>query len=115
MLFHIQKRCIFGKIIFFKKDKIIPTIYPNWDTTPRLSTMGSILLDSTPKLFKKHVKRILHFISEKKDIDKVIFLKSWNEWAEGNYMEPDLKFGKKYIVALKEALEEDIQKDTTLY
>lgn len=28
-------------------------------------------------------------------------LKSWNEWGEGNYMEPDLKYGKKYILALK--------------
>ena len=31
-------------------------------------------------------------------------LKSWNEWAEGNYMEPDLIWGKQYIYALKEAL-----------
>ena len=33
----------------------------------------------------------------------MVFLKSWNEWGEGNYMEPDLRFGKGYIKALKEA------------
>ena len=31
-------------------------------------------------------------------------LKSWNEWGEGNYMEPDLKYGKGYLEALKNAL-----------
>ena len=36
-------------------------------------------------------------------------LKSWNEWGEGNYMEPDLKFGKEYIKALRDAIEECCQ------
>jgi hypothetical protein len=31
-------------------------------------------------------------------------LKSWNEWGEGNYMEPDLKYGKGYIKALRLAI-----------
>lgn len=27
-------------------------------------------------------------------------LKSWNEWAEGNYMEPDIEYGRGYIDVL---------------
>jgi hypothetical protein len=65
-----------------------------------------VLHNSTPVLFKKHVTRLLNLISNKNNADKVIFLKSWNEWAEGNHMEPDLKYGKGYIHALKEALDE---------
>ena len=42
----------------------------------------------------------------KEDEHKIIFLRSWNEWAEGNYMEPDLVFGHGYIKALREALED---------
>jgi hypothetical protein len=90
-----------------KEERVFPTIYPNWDTTPRINIEGQVLLNSTPTLFKKHVKRILNLIKNKKDNNKVIFLKSWNEWAEGNYMEPDLRFGKGYITALKEALVEN--------
>ena len=41
---------------------------------------------------------------------KLIFLKSWNEWGEGNYMEPDLTFGKGYINALHEALNSTLGK-----
>ena len=34
-----------------------------------------------------------------------IFVKSWNEWAEGNHLEPDLKFGRGYLEVLKEEIE----------
>jgi hypothetical protein len=35
-------------------------------------------------------------------------IKSWNEWAEGNYLEPDQKWGHKYLEALaKEVLVND--------
>lgn len=93
-----------------KEEKIFPTIYPNWDTTPRIGSLGQVLQNSSPVLFKKHVKRILKMINHKSKDNKVIFLKSWNEWAEGNYMEPDLKFGKGYIKALKESLDENNNK-----
>lgn len=87
-----------------KNEDIIPFMLPNWDHTPRSGFNGSILLNSTPALFKQHVKQILNLIKNKNN--KLVILKSWNEWAEGNYMEPDLKFGKGYIEALREALNE---------
>jgi hypothetical protein len=37
--------------------------------------------------------------------NKILMLKSWNEWGEGNYMEPDLKFGHGFIEALSRGLE----------
>lgn len=87
-----------------ENERVFPTIYPNWDTTPRLGVIGDILYASTPELFKQHVQRIMASISNRDASDKIVFLKSWNEWAEGNYMEPDLRFGKGYIHALEEAL-----------
>ena len=68
--------------------------------------MGTVLINSTPKLFKKHVKNVLSLIKNKPKEQQIVFLKSWNEWGEGNYMEPDLEFGRGYLEALKESLEE---------
>lgn len=94
---------------FIAKDdeisNVYPTIIPNWDHTPRSGRNGYVLIDSTPELFRKHIRQVLDIVMGKKEHDRIIFLKSWNEWGEGNYMEPDLKYGKRYIEALQQELD----------
>ncbi len=79
----------------FNNENIIPTIIPNWDHTPRSGNFGRVLNNCTPELFAKHVEMILKRVDNKKN--KLVFVKSWNEWGEGNFMEPDLKYGTGYI------------------
>jgi hypothetical protein len=86
---------------------VYPSIFPNWDHSPRSGREGHILHNSNPAAFKKHVKEVLKSVKNKPKDNQIIFLRSWNEWAEGNYIEPDLKFGRQYLEALKEAIEED--------
>lgn len=93
-----------------KDENVFPTIIPNWDHTPRSGNYGVVFHKSTPKLFKEHVIKALEVIKNKPKSRQVLFLKSWNEWGEGNYMEPDLKFGKGYINELKNALNERFSK-----
>lgn len=72
--------------------KVYPTLIPNWDHTPRSGKAGTVLTDSTPELFGKHVQEVLEMVNEKDEEESIVFLKSWNEWGEGNYMEPNLKY-----------------------
>lgn len=88
-----------------KEEKIIPVIVPNWDHTARRGRAATLFHRSTPELFKKHVLKVIRMIKYKPYNHQIIFLKSWNEWAEGNYLEPDLLHGKGYIKALREALD----------
>lgn len=88
----------------FNNERVYPTIIPNWDHTPRSGRFGRVFQDCTPELFSKHVEEVFNTIKNKKDEDKIVFLKSWNEWGEGNYMEPDLKFGCQFIDALKSVI-----------
>jgi hypothetical protein len=90
----------------YREPRVYPTLLPNWDHSPRVGRSATILHGSTPELFRRHADDIIGLVSGKEPEDRLIFLKSWNEWAEGNYMEPDLKFGKGYIRALAQALEE---------
>lgn len=85
-------------------ERVIPSIIPNFDHSPRSGKYGLILHDSTPKLFYQHCKEVLNLVEKKEN--KLVFLRSWNEWGEGNYMEPDLKFGKGYIKSLRKAIDE---------
>ena len=87
-----------------ESEKYFPTIMPNWDHTPRSGVKGGLWVGTTPEEFYKHCIDVLSAIRKKQN--KICFLKSWNEWGEGNYMEPDLKYGKAYIKTLKKALEE---------
>ena len=59
-----------------KEEDLIPSIIPNWDHTPRSGKKGVIFHNSTPELFRKHIKRVFDVIRNKKR--KVVFLKSWN-------------------------------------
>ncbi|WP_432222938.1 glycosyltransferase WbsX family protein [Flavobacterium sp. TMP13] len=85
-------------------DNVFPSIIPGWDHTARSGKEGLVITNSTPENFKVHVKQVIEMVSHKKNENKIVFIKSWNEWAEGNYMEPDLKYGKKYLEALKDIL-----------
>jgi lipopolysaccharide biosynthesis protein len=85
-------------------ENVYPTIIPNRDRTPRSGKAADIWHGSTPDLFKKHVVNALEVIKNKKEEHKILFLQSWNEWGEGNYIEPDIVFGRKYLECLKQAL-----------
>ena len=82
----------------------IPTIVPGWDHTPRSGIEGLVIHSSTPDKFGRHVEEILDTVKNKPLEHRLVFIKSWNEWAEGNYMEPDLRWGRQYLKELLEKL-----------
>lgn len=87
-------------------DDVFPTLIPNWDHTPRSKEYGYLYTHATPEMFQRHCEDVLSRIAHKPAARRVAFLKSWNEWGEGNYMEPDLRFGHGYLDALHKALSE---------
>lgn len=89
-----------------KEIDVIPTVLPQWDHTPRSGWNGILLVDAKPKYFKQVMLRTMNMIKHKPEQHRIIFLKSWNEWGEGNYMEPDITNGRGYIEALREAVHE---------
>ena len=79
-----------------------PCLIPNWDNTPRSGAAGLVLHDSTPELFGMLLKDAIKSVRNKPLEHRVIFLKSWNEWAEGNHLEPDLRYGKAYLEIIRD-------------
>jgi hypothetical protein len=63
-----------------------------------------VLANSTPVLFEEHLKDAVAKVEERPIDNKLVFLKSWNEWAEGNHLEPDLKWGMQYLQAVKRVI-----------
>lgn len=86
-------------------ENVYPTLMPQWDRTPRAGTNTYPLVNSTPEKFQKSIETVLRIIENKQSEHKLLFLKSWNEWGEGNYVEPDQKFGHGYLQAIRNAIE----------
>lgn len=80
----------------------IPTVVPNWDNTPRVGRRGLVLTHSTPAKFYDHLVESTEGIRKNNDDrKKLLFIKSWNEWAEGNYLEPDLEWGQEWLKVVR--------------
>ena len=86
-------------------ENVYPTLMPQWDRTPRAGAKTNPLVNSTPEKFQRTVEEALRLIAKKQTEHQLLFLKSWNEWGEGNYVEPDLKFGHGYLDAIRHAIE----------
>jgi lipopolysaccharide biosynthesis protein len=82
-----------------------PTVFVSWDNTPRRGENAIILQNSTPKEFEKKLSEVVDKLLERQDLDdKIVFINAWNEWAEGNHLEPDLLNGKAYLEAVRQII-----------
>jgi hypothetical protein len=88
------------------KENEYPMVIPDWDNSPRSVNNGWMFENSSPELFAEVIKKAIELVhNQRNNEERILILKSWNEWAEGNYLEPDRVYGKKYLEALKNVLE----------
>lgn len=85
-------------------ENVFPTVMPNWDRSPRAASWDGIYVGACPDAFKEHLLHALEVVKDKSPERQVIILKSWNEWGEGNYVEPDQEFGHGYLDVIHELL-----------
>jgi lipopolysaccharide biosynthesis protein len=88
----------------FKKEfKRYPSVMPSWDNSARRLKYDSFLFyNSTPEYFELWLEFIFSGLEkfENKNLNGFVFVNAWNEWAEGNHLEPCQKWGKKYLEKL---------------
>lgn len=85
--------------------KCYPSITPMWDNTARKKSRGLILTDSTPENYEWWLTETLKKYKPFSETENFIFINAWNEWAEGNHLEPCRKWGRSYLEATKRALD----------
>jgi lipopolysaccharide biosynthesis protein len=81
-----------------------PTVMPSWDNTPRAKQDLTIFRDSTPDLYEAWLRGVVEDVQAREPDDRLVFLNAWNEWAEGNHLEPDQRWGRGYLEATRRAL-----------
>jgi hypothetical protein len=82
-----------------------PLVLPNWDNTPRIGMRGLVFHDATPEKFRGLLREAITRVSDQSAGERIVFLKAWNEWAEGNHIEPDQKWGRAWLEVIREELQ----------
>jgi lipopolysaccharide biosynthesis protein len=80
-----------------------PCVLVGWDNTPRRGLNGIILVNSTPDRFGASLRHALTSVSALPPDQRLVFVNAWNEWAEGNHLEPDQRHGLAYLRAVAAA------------
>jgi hypothetical protein len=81
-----------------------PSVFPNWDNTPRSGARGLVLTNTSPERFAVNVETAVQTLDGRPASERLLWIKSWNEWAEGNYLEPDLQYGRAWLETLRDRL-----------
>lgn len=83
--------------LFKKYPLTVPCVVPHFDHSPRSGTRGHILYDDSPEQWGHLLNDVKKLIIDRPEDERLLFIKAWNEWGEGNYLEPDSKYGRQYI------------------
>lgn len=86
--------------------KKYPCVTPSWDNSPRRKGWFFSLRNSTPQLYGKWLAHVLNKFVPYNEDENFVFINAWNEWAEGNHLEPDQKWGRGYLEETKKQIDE---------
>ena len=87
----------------FKKE-VLPSITPMWDNSPRRKKNAIIFDNSTPDEYENWLNHIVQKYPWSQSSENYLFINAWNEWAEGNHLEPCQKWGTQYLERTKKVL-----------
>ncbi len=86
--------------------KYLPSVFVGWDNTARRGLNGIIIKNQDPQIFKKSLEDAKKLVSDYEDDEKIVFINAWNEWAEGNHLEPCKKHGRDFLKMIKDVFYE---------
>lgn len=85
--------------------KLFPGVTPGWDNSPRRKADAIIFRGSEPELYGRWLRHAVNqSLRRFEGEERLVFINAWNEWAEGNHLEPDLKWGLRYLEETRKAV-----------
>ena len=86
--------------------------FPNasigWDDSPRFPHKGkehTVHYNKSPESFTAFLREAKAYCDNHPDQPKLITIFSWNEWIEGGYLLPDMKYDFAYLEAVKKVID----------
>lgn len=82
-------------------------VSPGFDSSPRRPEKNAvILLNNTPELYETWLDWAIKWTAQHDATGRcMVFINAWNEWAEGNHLEPDIRHGRAFLEATRNAFQ----------
>ena len=80
------------------------TVFPSWDNSPRKGLSGVAIHNATPASYEAWLRQTIAATRGEPPEHRIVFINAWNEWAEGCYLEPDVKHGRAFLEATARAV-----------
>lgn len=88
-------------------NRCYPCVSPGFDNSSR--RVGRTFLSFTEQTPNHYGRWLFDALCRETDFtdpeENLVFINAWNEWAEGNHIEPDQKWGHAYLEITKESIE----------
>lgn len=100
---------IWRNIVEIRPDQELTTFpgaFVDWDNTSRYKKRATIFRGATPEGFAGWFGKLVDSMPQRGLPEDFIFLNAWNEWSEGAYLEPDERYGYRYLEAVKKVLDD---------
>jgi len=81
-----------------------PCVTPGWDNTARRRRQGIVLRDATPEVYERWLRAVVAELPAESPDHDLVFVNAWNEWAEGNHLEPSRRWGRAFLEATRRGL-----------
>ena len=85
----------------------MPNVCVGWDNTPRYPQYGqdsTVHIGNTPESFAMYLQEAREYLDDRPEQPPLIIVNAWNEYVEGSYLEPDMKWGYGYLEAVKKVM-----------
>lgn len=80
-----------------------PTVSTGWDNNPRFPAcqFTEIVKGKNPLSYEKHLRATKKWLDRNipEGLPKLVFINAWNEWTEGEFLEPDATYGYGFLNA----------------
>ncbi len=81
--------------------KRFPSVMVGWDNTARRPYGATIFSGATPEAYERWLRHTVKSVSSVREEENYLFIVAWNEWAEGNHLEPDERYGRAFLEATR--------------
>jgi lipopolysaccharide biosynthesis protein len=85
-------------------DGSFPGVMVTFDNTARRQWSSDVWFGSNPYTFRRWLAAAVRAVAHRDTSERIVFVNAWNEWAEGAVLEPSVRFGCTFLLAVRDVV-----------